>query len=796
MEPVTLLVLVDGLRHDYVNPVDAPFLYSLSELNPCGAVQETFAFQLRPAFLAGLHPEQCGIAHLYLYDPEHSPYKNLPSNLCTREEICSWVRSVEHQRGHSASAFYADPFAVPRQLLPYFSFSERVLTWEENALSPYSTVFDLLHGLNLEYLVIAYPSHDQRTSSILQSFENQIKPDHRFVFLHFAELDWAGHEFGPGSSQQRECLRQIDQALMQIYSVANQKFSYVNSIIFGDHGMVAVKHLINVQEILEGLNLSVGKDYVFFLDSTQARFWFHTERARLLVESTLGSLPGGHFLSDEEIEHLRFRFADRRFGELIWAADAGYLIFPNFFQREVPPRGMHGYLPHVSDNWGWICVTGGLEPNEWERPVIMTRIFPTLVDMLGLKESIVNPEQENRSLIIPNEPSSCDVSIVIPTRNRASTLNCCLHALLRQSYPHNRMEVIIVDDGSSDGTEEVVTQFVQDSDISVIYKSITPSGPAAARNCGVRIAKGSVILFIGDDIICTPDLVAKHMEFHSGASFSESALGWTGWDPKDEVTPFMQWLEQAGIQFDYDAVKAAKELDFGSFWTCNLSLKRDFIKTHGLFDERFTAAVWEDIELGYRLKRVGLRLVYVPDACAYHRHPTTVVNYAQRQWWAGYFGALMMKLCPELEANIIQRAQLVNPYLAFLLADEQTAHWLMSKAEGQDVDMSVYQSIMAWFFGRGLLEGLKDFGLPHSVEKAGSAADFLLNRSLLLMHEFRMSLASKGDGDKADNGFPASKGLWITAGARFQIVANRIYNRLPSWIGHLYMRARRKIIGW
>ncbi len=65
MNNVTFLILIDALRHDYINPTDAPYLYSLTERGVHGSVRETFAYQLRPAFLAGLYPDSCNIAHLY-----------------------------------------------------------------------------------------------------------------------------------------------------------------------------------------------------------------------------------------------------------------------------------------------------------------------------------------------------------------------------------------------------------------------------------------------------------------------------------------------------------------------------------------------------------------------------------------------------------------------------------------------------------------------------------------------------------------------------------------------------------
>jgi GT2 family glycosyltransferase/predicted AlkP superfamily pyrophosphatase or phosphodiesterase len=788
MSQTTLLILVDGLRHDYVNAKDAPFLNTLGSLNPSGSIKETFAFQLRPAFLAGLQPEQCGVAHLYMYDPQNSPYCDLPPETNDHDTILLRTRQIERSRGHSASAFYADPFAIPRQLLRYFGFSELLLTSDKDALAPYPTIFDLMQAADKEWLWIAYPTHDQRTEQILAALHTQLKPTHQFVYLHFAELDWAGHQWGPRSDQQRDCLRKIDQALLQVYALANQCFSKVNSIVFGDHGMVPVHHLVDIESLLQGLDLVVEEDYVYFLDSTQARFWFKTDKARPIIRSALSTLSSGTILSETELANLHFRFSDRRFGELIWVVNDEHIIFPNFFQRESPPRGMHGYLPTVSNNWGWLCVTG-VKTTEWEKPIEMTRIFPTLTHMLALEGKHTAQEHrtlvEEKHIVIP-----FDMSVIIPTHNRASILAECLQALDVQSYPHNRMEIIIIDDGSTDNTSEVSARFREKTDITTTYVAIPQSGPSAARNRGIQLAKGHIVLFIGDDIISTPTLVSEHVKHHmaSESPFSQAILGTTTWHPQMEITPFMDWLVNGGPQFNYGELEKAERIDFGAFWTSNISLKRDFLKVHGRFNEEFTAAVWEDIELGYRLQQAGMQINYVRDALAYHKHPTTLSHYAHRQRCAGHFAALMLNRCPQLEHDLLQRARFGNP---LLVLDEEAIWALVRQVEAESIrtDSAVqkYEAILAWFFAHGFLEGLEELGLPKNAVE-NSAVDFLLNR---VPNDPKSDDAESSPKGKT----PVPQGIWTTFGRHIQAQADRIYARVPRPIAVFYMQIRKRILG-
>lgn len=396
---ITFAILLDGLKYGCVNPADAPFLWSLQQGGVWGAVVEPLAFQTRPAFFAGLWPEESDICHLFWYDPEGSPYRftrylPLPDEIMRvpklrgliHRGLRSLARRNERRRGHSASALYAQPWQVPYRFLRYFAYSERYLTWQPNAL-PRPTVFDVLRQHDFSWLWLGYPGHDQHTQALLRAFQQQIRPEHHFVYLHFAELDWTGHRYGPESQQYRETLKELDAAVETVYHHLSRMFDGVNGVIFGDHGMVSIRRLVNVEAALRQTGLRVPQDYVYFLDSTQARFWFGHERARRITEETLALLEGGRILREEDYERLHIRFEHDRFGQLIFVADGHALVFPNFFQRLSPARGMHGYLPDVQDNWAHHIIVNSARDvprGKLPQPVPMVDLFPTFLELLQL----------------------------------------------------------------------------------------------------------------------------------------------------------------------------------------------------------------------------------------------------------------------------------------------------------------------------------------------------------------------------------------------------------------------------
>ena len=177
---------------------------------------------------------------------------------------------------------------------------------------------------------------------------------------------------------------------------------------------------------------------------------------------------------------------------------------------------------------------------------------------------------------------------------------------------------------------------LNDSPCALRYFKQEKRGPASARNLGIMNANTRIVLFIGDDIIATPNLIAEHMKWHSNNSEENVAvLGYVTWSPELRITPFMRWLENGGPQFSYHKLKGKEVLNYCCFYTCNISLKRHFLLKNGLFDENFKYAAYEDLELSYRLTQKGLQIFYNKDAVGYHLHPTNIETFCRRQQLVG-----------------------------------------------------------------------------------------------------------------------------------------------------------------
>jgi GT2 family glycosyltransferase len=241
------------------------------------------------------------------------------------------------------------------------------------------------------------------------------------------------------------------------------------------------------------------------------------------------------------------------------------------------------------------------------------------------------------------------LSVIIPTYNRCDLLGRTLPGLLDQTAPASEYEILVVDDGSTDNTPQVVSN-LDAPESRIRYFRQENKGPAAARNYGVREAKGEIILFTGDDCIPDRKLVAEHLRVHRQEG-DVGVLGHIAWHPELTITPFMAWLEE-GVQFGFKLIKDPDHVTAWCFYTSNCSVQRHRIQEVGGFDEEFRFAAFEDIELAYRMQQHGLRILYRPSALTYHHHQVELHRYLVRQRLSGQSAVVFARKHPELKGAL------------------------------------------------------------------------------------------------------------------------------------------------
>ena len=218
-----------------------------------------------------------------------------------------------------------------------------------------------------------------------------------------------------------------------------------------------------------------------------------------------------------------------------------------------------------------------------------------------------------------------ELSIVMATYNRVDTLRRTLDYLAKQDLDPALFEVIIADDASPDNTQQVVEEMVTCLPYKfTYYRNNENRGPGFTQNRGIELACAPVVMIMTDDVFMEPHAVRAHLEYHQKHPEIEyAALGQVVESTELRDTALMRNWDP----FRFSALEGAEKLPFYMFWACNISFKRELMVKHGMFREhrgRGGPVAFEDLEVGYRLSRHGMKLFYLPEAKAHHYHLYTI----------------------------------------------------------------------------------------------------------------------------------------------------------------------------
>lgn len=223
-----------------------------------------------------------------------------------------------------------------------------------------------------------------------------------------------------------------------------------------------------------------------------------------------------------------------------------------------------------------------------------------------------------------------DISVVIPTYNRLDTLQHVVPTLLAQDLARDRYEILVCDSNSTDGTAEYLARVSSEAG-NVRHLPAAYGGRAAARNAGVAAARGRIVLFNDADILAAPDLLSRHLRRHD----ERSHIAVVGLEVQ------VKNLDDYAHKRDRPEARGSlhpasrKRLSWLYFLTGNASVERKDLLRVGSFDESFTGYGHEDLELGYRLQRAGVEIVYEPDAVNYHCQDVSVGDQKAKMKLAG-----------------------------------------------------------------------------------------------------------------------------------------------------------------
>jgi glycosyltransferase involved in cell wall biosynthesis len=219
------------------------------------------------------------------------------------------------------------------------------------------------------------------------------------------------------------------------------------------------------------------------------------------------------------------------------------------------------------------------------------------------------------------------VSVVVPARDAERTLDQCLASLMRLDYDPDRREILVVDNGSTDRTVEIIRHY------PVRYLFEPRRGPSAARNRGVGAARGDIVAFTDADCVVTRGWLRSLVRGFDSPEVWAVAGEIVAYPPR---TPAERYLARRKARWQEPALRATRPFAV----TSNAAFRRETFDRVGLFDPGLIKA--QDKDFGWRFLSAGdLRLAYSPEALVLHRHrPTAWKLFTQHAGW-GYGAALL-----------------------------------------------------------------------------------------------------------------------------------------------------------
>ncbi|MEX0272456.1 glycosyltransferase family 2 protein [Leptolyngbyaceae cyanobacterium UHCC 1019] len=307
-------------------------------------------------------------------------------------------------------------------------------------------------------------------------------------------------------------------------------------------------------------------------------------------------------------------------------------------------------------------------------------------------------------------------SVVIPTYNRKPILEKCLKALEHQVFDQSQIagyEVVVVDDGSTDETVKWLHSTAEFPHVRLFQQD--HKGAAAARNLGVEKAAGDTIIFIDSDLVVTEFFLQAHAEkLLEGAR----SLG------HDRLFTYGRVINTCN--FDDPTSEPFKVTDYSQafFATGNVAIARTWLIQAGLFDTQFQLYGWEDLELGVRLKNLGLQLIKCPDAVGYHWHPPfsldQIPKLIDQEIQRGKMGVLFYQKHPTWNVRLMIQMTWLHRILWGILSlggflNERTMapllQWLIDQGKPQ-LALEVARIFLNWYNVQGVYQAYRE--MQHS----------------------------------------------------------------------------------
>ena len=329
----TLILYIDALGYNFINEENTPFIYKYGKDNSLLKLKTLFGYTaIENTFITGRLPNETGIWTEFVLKKNYigKILKLIPLS----NNLLSYPYALlSYLKGHT---FLSKLHNIPRKYFDKFTSSVTEGLWKREYFQNKKFVyygwpfFVINNKTEIEFIK---RSDDYKVKKFISYFNNDID----VYFIHTVDLDKTMHQYGTKSEETVKELKKQDNYVSLMVNEFESRFKDCKVIIWSDHGFMDIKDHINILDEIKNI-----KDLVYFIDSTMARFWVKEKNKKELIEK-LSKIKNGHILTLEEKKNYNMPLS-KEYGEIIFVADPGYLILPNFYQGNNPVKGMHGYM--------------------------------------------------------------------------------------------------------------------------------------------------------------------------------------------------------------------------------------------------------------------------------------------------------------------------------------------------------------------------------------------------------------------------------------------------------------------
>ncbi|MBA4186976.1 MAG: hypothetical protein C0467_03060 [Planctomycetaceae bacterium] len=374
------------------------------------------------------------------------------------------------------------------------------------------------------------------------------------------------------------------------------------------------------------------------------------------------------------------------------------------------------------DECDWIPFSVSLPPTTTQKPsrITMRHMGPN-IDCWGYWSDLKITQRRSTPTA---QPSRIDISIVVPTFNRAGEIGNVLQRLLSQDMSPDRYEILVVDNNSTDATQQALAKFSNHPQIQPLF--CRTKGAGAARNVGLEKATGRLIIMMDDDILVRRDFLTRlwrhHIKDESRILLTKILHPFQGL-----VDPFIRYLLAANEVNSYDFADPNK-VPPEFFYTGCVAVPKSIIGTLR-FDERFQVYGVEDIDFGVELLRPGTRMTFLDDVEVWHDYYPRFDYFRKKKSHAGfslgyYLSKRPWRRCHHVfEPRIVRHSSLIHwatqatRPLARLLEWYEAIRYrsgpvnrLLKKWYGLSIRVSMYRGMLEYYRTKGNASQLPDLG--------------------------------------------------------------------------------------